>query len=114
MQETITEVFNKVFQGFNYKRDIDNHGVVEHWGDCLDKLDGQWEGDCDDFAIALMGSFHIQKNWAGLAFGIFIIADPPHAVNIFIDSRLDVYLVEPQTDRIFKMPDDWIGNLIIM
>ena len=51
MQETITEVFNKVFQGFNYKRDVDNHGVVEHWGDCLDKLDGQWEGDCDDFAI---------------------------------------------------------------
>lgn len=51
MQETITEVFNKVFQGFNYKRDIDNHGVVEHWDDCLDKLDGQWEGDCDDFAI---------------------------------------------------------------
>lgn len=50
MQE-VKDVFDKVKDGFNYKRDIDRVGVVEHWGDAMGKLDGQWEGDCDDFAI---------------------------------------------------------------
>jgi len=50
MQE-VKDVFDKVKDGFNYKRDIDRVGVVEHWGDAMDKLDGEWEGDCDDFAI---------------------------------------------------------------
>lgn len=60
MQE-IEDVFNKVKEGFNYKRDIDRLGVVEHWGDAMGKLDGKWEGDCDDFAItcALLAE---QKN----------------------------------------------------
>jgi len=50
MQE-VKNVFDKVKEGFNYKRDIDRVGVVEHWGDAMGKLDEQWEGDCDDFAI---------------------------------------------------------------
>lgn len=60
MQE-IEDVFDKVKEGFNYKRDIDRVGVVEHWGDAMGKLDEQWEGDCDDFAItcALLAE---QKN----------------------------------------------------
>lgn len=51
MPETVEDIFNKVKDGFNYKSDIQTQGVVEHWGESLDKLDGEWEGDCDDFAI---------------------------------------------------------------
>jgi hypothetical protein len=69
--------------------------------------------DCDDFAFTLFGNIH-REGWGGLAFGVLMLSEPPHAINFFIDSDLEVYLVEPQTDKIFKMPNNWIGHIIIM
>lgn len=71
--------------------------------------------DCDDFALVVAGR---EREWymecgkqAGSTFGIVwgdvrrseddnIIR--PHAVNCFIDETKELWLIEPQTDEIFK------------
>ena len=70
--------------------------------------------DCDDFALVLAAA---AKRWngvvgsknSGICFGIVWgdIRDTddkpnPHAINFFIDITGDLWLVEPQTDKIFK------------
>jgi len=77
--------------------------------------------DCDDFSYVVMGR---EKEWfggsategskhnkCGSTFGIVWgdirsteddTESNPHAVNFFVDSNLDVWLVEPQTDHIWK------------
>lgn len=71
--------------------------------------------DCDNFALMLAGR---EAEWfsnitaeVGSTFGI-IHGDirksedsqefRPHAVNMFIDDKGEVWLIEPQTDEIFK------------
>jgi len=71
--------------------------------------------DCDDYSFQLMGDIQIPK-WSELAFGILWTSTPNggHAVNFFIDNNRDVWIVEPQNDKIFVMPKDWEEYLVIM
>lgn len=64
--------------------------------------------DCDDFAVRLYGNFTVPY-WSRLAFGeIFVKTETiNHALNFFIDNDHDIWLVEPQNDEIFKIPDNW-------
>ncbi len=64
--------------------------------------------DCDDFSVRLHGNITIPY-WSALAFGELWVKTPSggHAVNLFIDNDREVWIVEPQNDKIFKMPDDW-------
>lgn len=83
----------------------------------IDKLKYKKQSfDCDDFARALDGRacewFAGADVEAGIAFGILhgdIRKDDapdksrPHAINFFISKDKRVYLIEPQTDNIFKL-----------
>ena len=71
--------------------------------------------DCDDFSFRLMGQLSIGDE-ASLPFGIIWVKTPKggHALNIFIDDKREVWLVEPQEDLIFKMPENWKAYLVIM
>jgi len=71
--------------------------------------------DCDDFSFCLMGQLS-NPDWGCLAFGIVWTKVPggAHAVNCFISNSGTVYLVEPQSDKIFKCPDNWEPFLIMM
>lgn len=71
--------------------------------------------DCDDFSYALMG--HLSNpDWGCLAFGILWTKVPggAHAVNCFISNSHRVYIVEPQNDKIFSLPDNWEPYLVMM
>lgn len=71
--------------------------------------------DCDDFSFALMGELS-NPEWGALPFGILWTKVPggAHAVNCFIDSDHEVWIIEPQNDSIFKLPPDWVPYLVIM
>jgi len=69
--------------------------------------------NCDDYSFQLMGDFHIPK-WSALAFGILWLDKPAHAVNLFVDDNREVWIVEPQDDKIFKLPKDWKERMLIM
>jgi hypothetical protein len=56
------------------------------------------QSDCDDFAIQLWSRF--KKINPNFAFGFAI--SPTHAFNIFIDDKLKIWIIEPQTDKIFE------------
>jgi hypothetical protein len=60
--------------------------------------------DCDDFAIRLLGSFKVP-GWSNTCLGILIIGyeneEDYHALNVFVDLKKDVYIIEPQTDVIY-------------
>ena len=62
--------------------------------------------DCDDKSWLLKSAFVkeaylTQKNYAfGLAGGY--LGGQHHMVNFFVDKRKQVWLVEPQTDKIYK------------
>jgi len=65
--------------------------------------------DCDDFSVRLHGNITIPY-WSALAFGEIWVKKPGnvgHAVNFFVDNKRRVWIVEPQNDKIFIMPDDW-------
>jgi len=71
--------------------------------------------DCDDYSFALMG--HISNpEWGALPFGILWTGIPGggHAVNIFIDNDRKLWIVEPQNDSIFELPDDWEPWFVVM
>ncbi len=56
------------------------------------------KSDCDDFAIKLWARFkELHPNFA-LGFAI----SNSHAFNIFIDDQLKIWIIEPQTDRVFE------------
>jgi hypothetical protein len=71
--------------------------------------------DCDEFAYRLMGQFSTPE-WAGFAFGIMWVQTPSfrHAVNCFVDNELQFWVIEPQNDRIFKLPEDWNPFVVFM
>jgi hypothetical protein len=71
--------------------------------------------DCDDFASVLDGR---EAEWharvasgefhAGTSFGIIALTrgtDKLHAMNIFIDDKHTLWLVEPQTDSVYQLGD---------
>lgn len=64
--------------------------------------------DCEDFAYALKGEFSIPK-WAALPFGmVYLYKDGVyHAMNIFIDSNRQIWIVEPQNDKMFRPSKDF-------
>ena len=71
--------------------------------------------DCDNFSYTLMGSLS-NPIWGCLAFGILWTTtdNGNHAVNIFIDNERNIWIVEPQTDSVFHLPDDWIPYLVMI
>jgi len=72
--------------------------------------------DCDDFSYRLMGNLSVGKA-ARLALGIMwvVMGDGQgHALNVFVDDKLTVWCIEPQTDQIFKKPADWRVSVIMM
>jgi len=64
--------------------------------------------DCDDYSVHLHGNITIPY-WSRLAFGEIWVhtGKGGHALNLFVDSEYKIWLVEPQNDKIFEMPDDW-------
>jgi len=74
--------------------------------------------DCDDFSFALQGAFHMRRDTAAMAIFIFwtLIKTGEtsegkdifvgHACNLCYDGS-QVLLIEPQTDAIFKPPENW-------
>jgi hypothetical protein len=69
--------------------------------------------DCDDFAFRLMGVFHQDRQ--GAAWPIFVtwVNTPQggHAVlSYYLDGR--VFIIEPQTDEMFLVPEDWTLTLL--
>lgn len=64
--------------------------------------------DCDDFSFRLMGQVSVP-GWSGLAFGIVFALIPGggHAINCFVSEDKKVYIVEPQSDKIFETPKTW-------
>ena len=54
--------------------------------------------DCDDFALVLLGK--LKNHFKGFAFG-FGMSDS-HAFNVFIDNEKQLWIIEPQNDKIFK------------
>lgn len=84
--------------------------------DVIDKLKYHKERfDCDNFALALAGReaewYAGGVNESGSAFGI-VHGDirkketdtkkRPHAINFFIDDEGELWLIEPQNDKMFK------------
>ena len=59
--------------------------------------------DCDDFSFRLMGQFH-TKPYSSLAFGI--AWSRSHAYNIVVVTSEGVFLIEPQSDVVFKPNSD--------
>lgn len=69
--------------------------------------------DCDDFSFRLMGQFHI-KPWSAIA--IAIVWSGVHAYNLVVVTQEGVFLIEPQTDEVFR-PDGgatYASELIII
>lgn len=71
--------------------------------------------DCDDFAYRLMGQFSTPE-WAGLAFGIMWVQTPSygHAINCMVDNEFQFWVIEPQNDKVFKLPGDWNPYVVFM
>lgn len=57
--------------------------------------------DCDDFSFRLMGQFHV-KPWSAVP--IAIVWSGTHAYNLVVVTTEGVFLIEPQTDAVFR-PD---------
>ena len=69
--------------------------------------------DCDNFSSILAGNSSIPK-WGDVPIGIVWLSQPAHAVNIFIDEHLDVWYIEPQNDKMWKVEDkpDWVPYIV--
>jgi len=64
--------------------------------------------DCENFSDTLMGRLS-NPDWGCLPFGTLWTSMPngAHAVNVFVDNNREVWIVEPQNDGIFSLPNDW-------
>jgi len=69
--------------------------------------------DCDDFALALAGALNSVPKWSSLTFGLLILNEPPHLMCIFVDDEYKVWIVEPQSDKYYKVSElrDKIGMI---
>jgi len=59
------------------------------------------EFDCDDFAIILHGK--LRERFVNFAIGY--AQSSTHSFNFFIDEKKKLWLIEPQTDKIFTTKD---------
>ncbi|MDD3039564.1 lectin MOA-related protein [Bacteroides sp.] len=62
--------------------------------------------DCDSFAFVLKGE--IERLQLGLAVGFLSVTTPDgssHMLNFYVDKFSEVFLVEPQSDKVFKLKD---------
>jgi hypothetical protein len=71
--------------------------------------------DCDDYSFRLLGNLSIP-GWSDLTFGIFWCGTPQggHALNCFVDVERTVWIIEPQNNTVFRLPDDWTPWLVIV
>jgi len=67
--------------------------------------------DCDDFSLVLAGRVNL---WFPNAFGILWRSQPPHAMNVFVDSHFKVWLVEPQDDSLYEPPKFYKYRLVVI
>lgn len=69
--------------------------------------------DCDDFAFRLMGIFHCDREAAAMPIFITWVSIPEggHAVLTYYKDG-QVKIIEPQTDQIFPVPEDWFLMLL--
>lgn len=73
------------------------------------------EHDCDDFSYILFGD--VTRWDSDLAFGIAWVVREGydyHALNVLIGTDKRVYFVEPQTDEVFLVPDNWDIRFVLM
>lgn len=69
--------------------------------------------DCDDFGYMLYADLKVMqrkfKFKNPLAFGIAKIERPTdiHVMNVFINVDKEIILVEPQSDKIYPIPDNY-------
>jgi len=103
----IRSVFNFADQ---YYREADEKliGLILD-ADLGDKEDYETEWyDCDDFAFRLMGIFHCDKKCASMPIFITWVAmlEGGHAVLSYYKDG-EVKIIEPQTDQVFPVPEDW-------
>ena len=62
--------------------------------------------DCDDFSYRLIGALSVP-GWSALAVGI--AWSDVHAFNLFIDDRKQLYIIEPQEDKIIPFSQSsWV------
>lgn len=76
------------------------------WGD---QEEYEAEGfDCDDFAFALMGVFHQNRETAAMPIFITWVSMPEggHAVLSYYKDG-EVKIIEPQTDQLYSVPSTW-------
>jgi hypothetical protein len=69
--------------------------------------------DCDDFAFRLMGVLHMDREAAAWPVFVTWVNTPQggHAVlSYYLDGR--VFIIEPQTDEMFLVPEDWTLTLL--
>lgn len=97
-----TTSFNEYVRFLQYDQTDKNRYISEYF-------------DCDNFSFLLMGNTN-KQGWSSLAFGILWVHTPKggHAVNLFIDNNRDIWIIEPQNDKIFRRPEDWKGYLVII
>jgi hypothetical protein len=71
--------------------------------------------DCDNYSFRLMGNLSVP-GWSDLTFGIFWCGTPNggHALNCFVDVERTVWIIEPQNNTVFRLPDDWTPWLVIV
>ena len=71
--------------------------------------------DCDDYAFILLGEIK-KSSFGPIPFGFAWVDTNSgfHAVNIFLDEERDLYVVEPQDDSIFDLPENWKPYLIVI
>ena len=71
--------------------------------------------DCDNYAARLWGNMNIPS-WASIPKAVVWLSTPAHAVNIIVDSELDVYYIEPQTDQLMLVKDktNWVPYVAIL
>lgn len=55
--------------------------------------------DCDNFSFRLMGQFQV-KPWSAIAMAI--VWSGTHAYNLVVVTAEGVFLIEPQTDKLFR------------
>jgi len=69
--------------------------------------------DCDDFAFRMMGIFHCDKEAAAMPIFItwVLLSEGGHAVLSYYKDG-EVKIIEPQTDQIFPVPEDWCLMLL--
>ncbi|MHA1867407.1 MAG: hypothetical protein ACTSXD_05020 [Candidatus Heimdallarchaeaceae archaeon] len=89
---------------FDNSYNLTNVNEIENFlkSDKLDWVNYKKEiNDCDDFAIRLWGRF--KEIGEGFCFGLGVSGS--HAFNIFVDDDFRVWIIEPQTDKIYKLED---------